>query len=59
MTGATPNALKELFQTVGADLLGGGRFEPTDISDSILLRHFGITEIDGRPVFDGFYSTTA
>lgn len=26
-----------------------------DIHDAALLRHFGITTADGRPLFDGFY----
>ena len=30
-------------------------YESDDINDAKLLRHFGITTIDGRPLFDGFF----
>jgi hypothetical protein len=30
-------------------------YSSDDINDAKLLRHFGITTIDGRPLFDGFF----
>ena len=30
-------------------------YHTDDISDAALLRHFGITHADGRPVFNGFF----
>lgn len=31
-------------------------YESSSIHDFTLLRHIGIMEVDGRPVFDGFYA---
>ena len=31
-------------------------YTSTDIDDFSLFRHFGVLEIDGRPVFHGFYA---
>jgi hypothetical protein len=31
------------------------RYESNDINDATLLRHFGITTVDRRPLFDGFF----
>lgn len=30
-------------------------YESTDINDAALLRHLGITTVEGKPLFDGFY----
>jgi hypothetical protein len=30
-------------------------YHTKDINDAALLRHFGITTMDGRPLFDGFF----
>jgi hypothetical protein len=30
-------------------------YRSNDINDAALLRHFGITTVDGRPLFDGFF----
>jgi hypothetical protein len=30
-------------------------YESSDIGDAKLLRHLGTLEVDGKPVFDGFY----
>ena len=30
-------------------------YSTTDINDAALLRHFGITTVDKRPLFDGFF----
>jgi hypothetical protein len=30
------------------------KYHTDDINDAALLRHFGITTVDGRPLFDGF-----
>jgi hypothetical protein len=30
-------------------------YRSRDINDAALVRHFGITTINGRPLFDGFY----
>ncbi len=30
-------------------------YSSDDINDAALLRHFGITTVDGRPLFDGFF----
>jgi hypothetical protein len=30
-------------------------YRSTDINDAALVRHFGITTVDGRPLFDGFF----
>ena len=30
-------------------------YSSEDINDAALLRHFGITTVDGRPLFDGFF----
>jgi len=30
-------------------------YDSDRIDDAALLRHFGITAINGKPVFDGFY----
>ncbi len=30
-------------------------YSSNDINDATLLRHFGITTVDGRPLFDGFF----
>jgi hypothetical protein len=30
-------------------------YRSRDINDAALVRHFGITTIDGKPLFDGFY----
>ena len=30
-------------------------YSSNDINDATLLRHFGITTLDGRPLFDGFF----
>jgi hypothetical protein len=30
-------------------------YSSSDINDAALLRHFGITTLDGRPLFDGFF----
>ena len=32
-------------------------YRSSDIDDAALVRHFGITTVDGRPLFDGFYRT--
>lgn len=39
----------------------GGRdqletYESTDIDDAALVRHLGVTKVDGKPLFDGFYA---
>ena len=31
-------------------------YESSSIQDFVLFRHIGIMEVDGRPVFDGFYA---
>lgn len=31
------------------------QYDSGDISDAALVRHFGITTVDGRPLFDGFF----
>jgi hypothetical protein len=31
-------------------------YESTDIVDATLLRHLGITKVNGQPLFDGFYA---
>jgi hypothetical protein len=31
------------------------RYDSADINDAALVRHFGITTVDGRPLFDGFF----
>jgi hypothetical protein len=31
------------------------RYHTEDIKDAALLRHFGITTVDGRPLFEGFF----
>lgn len=31
------------------------RYSSNDINDAALLRHFGITTVDNRPLFDGFF----
>lgn len=31
------------------------KYESADMSDAALLRHFGITTIGAKPLFDGFY----
>lgn len=31
------------------------RYSSEDINDAALVRHFGITTVNGRPVFDGFF----
>jgi len=31
------------------------RYQSLDISDAALVRHFGITKVDGLPLFDGFF----
>ena len=31
-------------------------YESSDISDTALLRHLGVTKIGGKPLFDGFYA---
>jgi hypothetical protein len=30
-------------------------YHTNDINDAALLRHFGITTVDGKPLFDGFF----
>jgi hypothetical protein len=30
-------------------------YRTSDINDAALIRHFGITTVDGRPLFDGFF----
>ena len=30
-------------------------YRSSDINDAALVRHFGITTVDGRPLFDGFF----
>jgi hypothetical protein len=39
----------------GQDVLEG--YQSSDINDAALVRHFGITTVDGLPLFDGFYRT--
>lgn len=39
----------------GQDVLE--EYRSSDINDAALVRHFGITTVDGRPLFDGFYRT--
>jgi hypothetical protein len=31
------------------------KYESDDINDAALVRHFGITTVDGRPLFEGFF----
>ena len=31
-------------------------YESTEVGDTALLRHLGVTKVDGRPLFDGFYA---
>lgn len=31
------------------------QYQSEDINDAALVRHFGITTIEGRPLFDGFF----
>jgi hypothetical protein len=31
-------------------------YESTEIDDAVVLRHLGISKMNGRPLFDGFYA---
>ena len=39
----------------GKDVLE--EYRSSDINDAALIRHFGITTVDGHPLFDGFFPT--
>jgi hypothetical protein len=39
----------------GADQDVPEEYSSHDIKDAALVRHFGITTVDGRPLFDGFF----
>jgi hypothetical protein len=40
----------------GEEVDGLEEYQSSDIDDAALLRHFGITTVDGRPLFDGFFA---
>ncbi len=39
----------------GEDQVVSETYRTNDINDAALLRNFGITTVDGRPLFDGFF----
>lgn len=39
----------------GQSEAGLEEYSSDDVNDAKLLRHFGITTLDGRPLFDGFF----
>jgi hypothetical protein len=38
------------------DLSSVEEYASTDIDDAVVLRHMGISKMNGRPLFDGFYA---
>jgi hypothetical protein len=55
----TMNYREQKTFSLSVTLAGEGYMEDTyrtnDINDAALLRHFGITTVDKRPLFDGFF----
>lgn len=48
-------SLKITLARPGEDENGQEAYHSNDINDAALLRHFGITTLNGRPLFDGFF----
>jgi hypothetical protein len=52
-------SLKVMLARPAAEQDDFEEYRSSDINDAALVRHFGITTVDGRPLFDGFFPLRA